>query len=142
MRVLTQRVSFTLQLRADVLRVRLRLQQPVDLRRIARLDPNHPARPVGIGIDQCRLLVESLVDGDDLAANGGEELRYRLHGLDGPEHVVLAEGGPDLGQLDIYDIAELALRVVGDADLDGAVLRLADVLMFLGVLQIAWDVCH
>ena len=48
---------------------------------------------------------------------GAIQLRDRLHRLDRAEHVPLLERAADLRQLEIDDVAELLLRVVGDADL-------------------------
>src|SRR5450759_5215357 len=126
----------------DMLSVGVGLHQGIDLRRVARLDLDHPARAVGIGVHQRGLLVEPLVDRDDLARDWREQLGHRLHRFDRPEHIVLAEFRPDFRQLDVDNIAELALGVVGDADLRVAVLALADVLMLFRVLEIVRDVRH
>src|SRR4029450_4731661 len=52
--------------------------------------------------------------------------------------------GPDLasclGQLDEHEVAELRLRVVGDAYGDGAVGLAAQPLVARGVAQLRWDV--
>src|SRR6266576_136178 len=132
----------TTKLLPDMLGVGVRLHQPIDLRRAAWPDLDHPARPIRIGVDQSRLLVEAFVDRHDLASDRREQLRHRFHGFDRAEHVVLAEFRSDFRQLDVNDVAELALRVVGDADLRGAILTLADVLVLFGVLEIVRDVRH
>ncbi len=57
---------------------------------------------------------------------------------------MLSEPRADLRQLYVDDVAELALGVVGDADLDrvtGA-FSLADVLVLFGVKEIAGDIRH
>jgi len=55
-------------------------------------------------------------------ASGAYSSDTALHGLDRAEHVAASEDGADLGQVDVHDVAELPLRVVGDADLhDGGI---------------------
>src|SRR3712207_3389449 len=58
-----------------------------------------------------------------------------LDGLDGAEGVPGVEGVALLGQLDVDDVAELLLGVVGDADGGGIVLS-ANPLVALGVLKL------
>src|SRR5207244_7061445 len=68
--------------------------------------------------------------------HGGIQVRDGLHGLDGPEAGVRVERGADLGELHEHDVAQLALRVVGDAHAESAVAQVADVLVVLGVAQV------
>ncbi len=51
-----------------------------------------------------------------LAADGRVDVRHGLHGLDDAERLVLADLVADRRQFDEDDVAELLLRVVGDAD--------------------------
>ena len=78
--------------------------------------------------------------GGHFAAQWREELGNCLHRLDGAEHVVLGELRADCRQLDIYHIPELALCVIRDAYLDGAVGRGADVLVLFCVFEVGGDV--
>jgi hypothetical protein len=56
---------------------------------------------------------------------------------------VLLEGRADLGQLDVDDVAELALRVIRDADRDDVVLAGGfHVLMVFGIQQVLRNLGH
>jgi|SRR5689334_1117049 len=125
-----------------MLPIRARIHQRVDLASIARLDANHPTGTVRIGVYQRGLLVEPIVDGDDFAGDRRKQLRDGFHGLDGPEHIVLVELRSDLRKLDVNDVAQLSLSIVGDADLGGAVFTLAHELVLFGVTEVARDVRH
>src|SRR6267143_3056609 len=127
----------------DGLLVRLVAQQLLELRRRLRAELDHPARAVGIAIDERRVALERLVHLGYRAGERRVQLRHRLHRLDRAEHVAACQHGADLGQVHVHHIAELALGVVGDADLhDGLIARLLDVLMVLGVAQIGRNVRH
>ena len=95
-----------------------RAHECVLLASVRQAELDHPPIAVGRGVDQGRLLVEPIVDFDDFASERRIELRYGFHRFDGAEHVVFVETRPDLWQLDVDDVAELALRVVRDADRD------------------------
>src|SRR6185437_5606666 len=96
----------------------------------------------GIAIHDRRLAIQSGIHFRDLTSERGEKLRNSLHRLDRPEHVVPREGRTNLRQLEIDDVAELALSVVGDADLDDAVAAIANVFMLSRVKQVAGNVGH
>ena len=66
---------------------------------------------------------------------GDEELGDRLDRLDRPELVVGVVDVPDLGQLQVHDLAELLLRVVGDPDRADVAVH-ADPLVALAVMQV------
>ncbi len=69
----------------------------------------------GLAVDRFGLLGERAVDLGDLAADRRVQLRHRLDRLDRAEHVALGQLPADLRQLEVHDVAELLLRVVGDA---------------------------
>ena len=98
-------------------RVGVHAAPPFSLASLSRTLTIQPS-PYGRGVHERGLLVEAIVHRDDLAAHRRVELRHGLHRFDGAEHVVLRERRADLRQLDEHDVAELALRVVGDADGD------------------------
>src|SRR2546423_2798668 len=124
-------------------RVFRRAEELVSLVGIAEPDLDHPAVVVRGGVDQCRLLVESVIDLDDLAADGRIELRDRLHRLDSTEDVVLAEVAADLRQLDKHDVAQLALRIIRNPNGDDVlVIGRFYVLVLFGIQQIFRDVRH
>ena len=79
----------------------------VEVGGVAGLDLDHPALAVGVGVDRLGRGVERLVDGHDGAGDGQEQVGDRLHGLDGPEHVLGVALHP-LFELDEHDVAELA----------------------------------
>ena len=68
------------------------------------------------------------------AAHRREELRDRLDGFDGAEHLSGRHRRADVGQLDIHDVTQLLLREVGDADGPGAAVD-ANPLVLFGVLR-------
>ena len=63
----------------------------------------------------------------------GCNVRGGLHGLDHGASLAGASRRGPLGNLDEYQIAQGALRMIGDADLDGAVLPCAHPFVALGV---------
>src|SRR5690242_3877969 len=80
------------------------------------LDQEQPAVAVGVFVDRFRLVAEDVVDRDDFAAHrrvhvGGGFHRFH-HRAGGARLDVVA----DVRQFDVDQIAELALRVIGDTD--------------------------
>ena len=127
----------------DVRRVGVGLHEPIPLGRLGQLELDHPAIAVGGRVHQSRLLVQAVVDGEDGAARRSIQLRDGFDRLDGPEHVVLGERRAHLGQLDEDDVAELALCVVGNTDVDdvGSVRRL-EILVVLGIQEVLRNLGH
>ena len=56
-----------------------------------------------------------------------------------PTAVARLDVGALVGELDEHDVAELGLRVIGDADADHAVAEVADPLVGVGVAQVVGD---
>ena len=75
---------------------------------------------VRVGVDQLGLVLELLVAGHHGAADRGVDLGDALGRLDLAERLARLHRGARLGQLDVDDVAERVLRVVGDADPDRA----------------------
>ena len=107
---------------------------------LVELDLGDPAAAVAVVlghlVDGGGLLLEDLVDGEDLAADGSEDVRRGLDGLDGADAVTLLdEVAAGLGELDVDDVTELLGGVLGDADDSGLVVGgEVDPLVLLGVL--------
>ena len=74
------------------------------------------AAPYGSWLTVSGLSASGAFDLDHLARDRRVELGDRLHRLDGAEALARLELAPDLGQLHEDHVAELLLRVVGDAD--------------------------
>src|SRR2546430_596893 len=122
---------------ANLLLVLLAPQELVELFRTLDPEPNHPALAVGVAVHEGRVTFQRRVDLGDRAGEGGKELRDGLHRFDRPEHVHARQRRPDLGEVDVHDVAQLALGIIGDADLhDRLVVGLLDVLVLFGVAQI------
>src|SRR5207249_1407355 len=96
---------------------------------------DHPAA-MRIGVDGFRLPLQHAVDLDDFAADRRVHLRDRLDRLDGSERLALLQRGPDFGQLDVYDVAELLLRIIGNSDL-AAIARNVDPLVVFRIFVAA-----
>ena len=62
------------------------------------------------------LVRKDLVDFEDLARDGQENLRDRLDGLDRAEFLAGVEDLADVGHVDEHDFPELLLRMVADSD--------------------------
>src|SRR3954467_9997903 len=99
------------------------VQQLVEVGGIRGLYAEHPCGE--------RVLVHLLgrgrqvrVGGDDLAGDGRVDVARRLHRLDHAHRLALRDLAAGLRRLDEDHVAQLLLRVVGDADAHGAV-RLA-----------------
>src|SRR4051812_17572066 len=76
------------------------------------------------------------VGGDDLAGDGRVDVARRLHRLDHAHRLALRDLAPGLRRLYEDHVAQLLLRVVGDADAHGAVRLAAHPLVALGVAQL------
>src|SRR6185312_12376389 len=122
--------------------VRVRVEQRLLLAVVLELELDHPAVAVGRRVDECRFLVEAVIDRDDFARQRRIQLGDGLHRFDGAEHVVLVERRADLRQLDEHDVAELTLRVVGDADRHHAVAGGLHVFVVFCIEQILRDLGH
>src|SRR5690242_8047582 len=80
------------------------------------LDLHHPAGAVRILVNRFRGLFEGGIDLDDLARNRREEIGNGLHRLDRAERLALLDLLPLRREFDEHNVAQLALRVIGDAD--------------------------
>src|SRR4051812_3406916 len=114
-------------------RVLRRVEQPAGFGRIGELHHDHPAG-VRIRVDDLGFVLEAGVHLDYFAGYRGIQLRHRLHRLDGSERLPRLQLRADAGQLHVHDVAELLLRVVGDADLAAVAFEL-DPLVVFRVLQ-------
>jgi hypothetical protein len=90
---------------------------------------------VGVLVDELGLRGEVGVHLQDLARHRREQLGYGLDRLDRPELLARGQGPARLGQLEEDDVAELVLRIVGDAD-PAAVTVDTDPLVILGVAEL------
>ena len=101
--------------------VRRGVEQGGELRRGGGSHLEQPAAAVRVVVDQLGGGVERLVAGDDLAGQRGVDVADRLGRLQLAAGRAGGDRLADLGQRDVDDVAERVLRVVGDADPDGAV---------------------
>jgi hypothetical protein len=83
---------------------------------VLNLQLDHP--PVGLGalVNGAGLLLQGLVDLDDGAADGAQDVAGALDALDGADGVAGRDLLARLGQLDKDDVAQRRRGVVGDAD--------------------------
>ena len=88
----------------------------------AGLHAKQPSGPIGILIEQFGLAGQRAIAGDDLAGHRTVDIGCRLDGFDHGAGLARAHGAADVRNLDEHQIAERALRVIGNADLDRAVL--------------------
>src|SRR5579862_881919 len=125
---------------ADVSRVVLGAQQTVaGSRWRGGLDLDHPPVAIRVCVDQGGLFVESRIDREHGAGDRRHEIGDRLHGLDGAEHLVRAQMRADFRQLHEHDVAQLTLRVVGDANPGGLGAVDANVFVIFRVEQVGRD---
>src|SRR5262249_27756557 len=101
---------------------------------VDHLDLHQPALVVGVLVHDARLVLDLRVDGDHRPADGGEQLGDRPHRLDLAEGLALLDLVPDAGHPDRDAPAELALPVVGEADMGAFALHPYPE-MILGELQ-------
>jgi hypothetical protein len=120
----------------------VRVEQLIEFRAIAWLDQENPAFAERILVDGFGLVVEQFVDGDDLAGNRRLDVRGGLHRLHHRGAGARLHGRADFRQLDVYQVAELGLRMVGDAHPDQAVVFDAGPLVGLEEFQIARNLAH
>src|SRR5216110_2995135 len=128
---------------SNVLRVRVGAEQPLQFFRVFDFHLDHPAFTVGIAVHERRILLEGFVCFHNSAGDWGVELGHRFDCFDGPEDVVLLECGGCFGQLDEDDVAQLALRIVGNAHFhDLRVGAFAYPLVIPGIAKVFGDARH
>src|SRR5688572_23952138 len=113
------------------------VEQLRELCRVARPNAEHP-RAVRILVHFFRRVGELGVRGDDFARHRCVDVRRGFHGFDDGALLALLHLAPRRRRLDEHHVAELLLRVIGDADRDGAVGLLAYPLVGGGVFQLTW----
>mmetsp|Transcript_4209 Transcript_4209/g.10926 ORF Transcript_4209/g.10926 Transcript_4209/m.10926 type:complete len:206 (-) Transcript_4209:117-734(-) len=92
------------------------IHELVQLARVGELDLRHPAVCLRRRVDQRRLVVERLVDLHDLTRHRRVDVARSLDRLDRAHRVILLDARAHLGQIDEDNVAQLLLRVVGDAN--------------------------
>src|SRR5215510_3573391 len=115
-----------------------RIEQIGQFRWIRRLDLEHPAVSVGLGVHQLGRTVERVIAGRYRAAHGRVDVAHALRRLKLAAWIARADLRADLGQRHEDDVSELFLGVIGDSDTDAAVdiLAGADPLVLGGVFQV------
>src|SRR5918995_1261955 len=108
--------------------------EALELALILHADLEEPAAAGRILVDGAGRALEVAVDLDDLAGDRRVDLARGLDALDHGGLGALGDRLADGRKLDIDHIAELALRVVGDADDAGVALE-ADIFVVLGVAR-------
>src|SRR5689334_7667842 len=111
------------------------VQQLVEVRGARGLDAEHP-RGEGILVHLLRRGREVGVGGDDLAGDRGVDVARGLHRLDDADRLALGDLAAGLRRLDEHHVAQLLLRVIGDADAHGAVRFAAHPLVAFGVAEV------
>ena len=97
--------------------VLLLVHQVLELLQFPRhLHPNEPRPPLGLGVDQPRLVRQRAVHLDDLAGHGGVHVARGLDGFHRAEGVPRVEAVVDRGQVDEDYVPQGRLGEVGDAD--------------------------
>jgi hypothetical protein len=71
---------------------------------------------VGVIVDELRVRFQFLVDIGNLSLHGGVDISCDFHALYHCSRVVCVKALAHAGQLEVSDLAELLLGVVGDAD--------------------------
>src|SRR5262245_6420919 len=112
--------------------VLLLVHQVRELGGIGQAELEEPAAAFGILVDLGGRAFKFRVDRDDLACHGGIDLARGLDGFDDRDFLALVDALPDRRKLDIYDVAELSLGIVADADRAGIAIN-ADPFMILRV---------
>src|SRR2546423_797778 len=100
---------------ADQRFVRGLIHEAFDLGRRSDLELEHPSLSRRVGVHQSRLLHNALVHFAHLAADGGIDVGRRLDRFDHSGGAALPKLRAGLRQLDEDKIAELLLRIGGDA---------------------------
>jgi hypothetical protein len=96
--------------------VLLRAHEIVEFLGRAEFQAEEPALAFGLLIDRTGPGTERIVDGDDLAARGRIDVARRLDRFYNRRIAALLDLAADLRQLDIDDVAELLLCMLGDPD--------------------------
>jgi len=94
----------------------LPIHQRIHLRRIANLNLRQPPLALGTLVDHARLVLQHTVRFDDLAADGGHDVRGGFDGFDGADGFAGGDFEVEGRELDVDDIAEGFGGVGGDAD--------------------------
>src|SRR6185437_15240601 len=110
------------------------VEECVEFAGIGELDLDNPGVVRG-GVDLVGLGLESLIDGGDGAGDGRVEVADGLDAFDGAEGLAGGDGVAYFRGIDVDDVAEGVLRVIGDADgSDVAFDR--DPLMLAGIAEV------
>jgi len=92
------------------------IHQAVEFAFVGDLHLEKPRLAAGVGIDQSRLGGERVIDLDYFARDWRVDVGGGLDGFDHRGGFRLLQAAADLRQFDEHDVAELRLRVIGDAD--------------------------
>src|SRR5713226_4769241 len=92
------------------------IHQAAEFALVCDLQLEKPRLAGGIRIDQRRLGCERAVDFQYFARNRRVDVGCRLDRFDYGGGFRLLQAAADLGQFDEHDVAELRLRIIGDAD--------------------------
>src|SRR5205823_9428013 len=92
------------------------VQQTIELFGICETQFDKPAVAHRVGIDLGRVGGERVIDLGHLSGDWRIDLARRLDRLDNRRFLALLDQLADFWQLDIDDVAELRLRIVGNAD--------------------------
>src|SRR5262245_25171847 len=90
--------------------------QALELRGLADGELGEPAAALRLLVDQARIAFELAIDRGHLARHRRVDLACRLHRFDHRRLIALGECRADRWQLDEDDVAELVLRMLGDAE--------------------------
>jgi hypothetical protein len=126
----------------DQFGVGVSVEQLIQLGAVACLHEKDPAVAIGVFVNGFGLVVEGFVDLDNFAGNRGLNVRSGLDRFDHSRTVTGFHCRTDLGKFNVNQVAELALRVVGDANTDQAVLFDTGPLVGLEEFQIAGNLAH
>src|SRR5262245_31384098 len=82
------------------------------------------------------MVLQLVVDGNHFAAHRSEQLGHSLDGFNRAERLASVDRAANLRQLDVYDVAKLLLRVIGNTDFAGLPVD-PDPFVVLGVFPVS-----
>ena len=110
------------------------VHQAVELTRIVELQFEEPAFALGVTVHDRRIVSDLAVAVEDFTRNRRIDVRCGLYGFDDGGFLALVQVLAGFGDLREDDVAELLLRMVGDADRRGVAVD-PDPFMLLGEVE-------
>ena len=125
----------------DLLFILFLRQHRGNFRNVGELDLEEPTGRERFAVYESRIVGDTLVDLDDLAAHGRIDVARSLDRFDDGARLARFHLATHVGKLDEDNVRKFVLRVVGDAH-GGNVAGDSNPFVRLGIFKIGWNLAH